>query len=207
MGSDGSWEMTLWCRPCNFMNPVFSLTSSGEAHNLRDKKILYVEKTWATHLWKSTIKITECAFKLSPLVLFLRIFKAFILGLKLKSFGAGPLGESGFPGGASGEVVKNPPVKAGDTGDTDSFPGSGRSPERGNGNSLLYSCLENLMTRGAWLPTVHRVTKSDTTELCWRIQWNLWMFYPGKCTWVFASILWKGFRDFADILKPSVDSD
>ena len=30
------------------------------------------------------------------------------------------------------------------------IPGSGRSPEGGNGNPLQYSCLENSMDRGAW---------------------------------------------------------
>ena len=40
--------------------------------------------------------------------------------------------------------------------------GSGRSPGKGNGNSLQYSCLENAMDRGAWWATVHRVTKSWT---------------------------------------------
>ena len=45
----------------------------------------------------------------------------------------------GFPGGS---VVKNPSVNAGDLG---SIPGSGRSHEEGNGNSLQYSCLENPM--------------------------------------------------------------
>ena len=46
----------------------------------------------------------------------------------------------GFP---SGTVVKNPPVKAGDTGDACSIPGLGRSPEGGNGYPLQYSWLEN----------------------------------------------------------------
>ena len=32
---------------------------------------------------------------------------------------------------------------AGDTGDTGSIPGSGRSSEEGNGNPLQYSCMEN----------------------------------------------------------------
>ena len=47
----------------------------------------------------------------------------------------------GFP---DGSVVKNPPANAGDT---DSIPGSGRSPGEGNGNLLQYYCLENSMDR------------------------------------------------------------
>ena len=35
-------------------------------------------------------------------------------------------------------------------GDLDSIPGSGRSPGKGNGNPLQYSCLENSMDRMAW---------------------------------------------------------
>ena len=47
----------------------------------------------------------------------------------------------------AGSVVKIPPASAGDLG---SVPGLGRSPGEGNGNPLQYSCLENLMDRGAW---------------------------------------------------------
>ena len=43
------------------------------------------------------------------------------------------------------------------------FHGSGRSPGGGHGNPLQYSCLENLMDRGAWLDTVHGVSELDTT--------------------------------------------
>ena len=46
--------------------------------------------------------------------------------------------------------------------DLASIPGLGRSPGEGNGNPLQYSCLENPMDRGAWLATVHGVTKSRT---------------------------------------------
>ena len=35
-------------------------------------------------------------------------------------------------------------------------------PGEGNGNPLLYSCLENPMDRGAWQTRVHGVAKSWT---------------------------------------------
>ena len=41
-------------------------------------------------------------------------------------------------------MVKNPPANTGDMG---SIPGLGSSSGEGNGNLLLYSCLENLMNR------------------------------------------------------------
>ena len=63
----------------------------------------------------------------------------------------------GFPGGS---MVKNLPVNAGDEG---SIPGSGRSPGKGNGNPLQYSCLGKLMDRGAWWATVHEIAESDLT--------------------------------------------
>ena len=65
----------------------------------------------------------------------------------------------GFPGGT---VVKNPPVNAGDTRDVGSVSGLGRSPGRGNGNPLQYSCPENSMNRRAWQATVHGMAKSWT---------------------------------------------
>jgi len=34
--------------------------------------------------------------------------------------------------------------------DPGSVPGSGRSPEEGNGNPLQYSCLENPTDGGTW---------------------------------------------------------
>ena len=48
-------------------------------------------------------------------------------------------------------------------GGASSTPGSGRSPGKGNGNPLQYSCLGNPMERGAWWAVVHGVTKSDRT--------------------------------------------
>ena len=37
-----------------------------------------------------------------------------------------------------------------------------KSPEEGNGNPLHYSCPENLLDRGAWRATVHRIVKGRT---------------------------------------------
>ena len=64
-------------------------------------------------------------------------------------------------------VVKNllDNANAGDVRDTGLIPGLGRSPGGGNGNPLLYSCLENSMDRGAWRAIVHGVAKElDRTE-------------------------------------------
>ena len=47
----------------------------------------------------------------------------------------------------AGSVVKTPPANAGDAGDVGSVLGLGRSPGRGTGNLLQYSCLENTMDR------------------------------------------------------------
>ena len=57
------------------------------------------------------------------------------------------------------QMVKNLTANAGDK---SSFPESGRSPGKGNGNPLQYSCLENPTDKGAWGPTVHGVAKSRT---------------------------------------------
>ena len=47
-------------------------------------------------------------------------------------------------------------------GDPGLIPGSGRSPGEGKSNPLQYSCLGNLMDRGACWATVHGVAKSWT---------------------------------------------
>ena len=60
-----------------------------------------------------------------------------------------------FPGGS---VIKNLPVNIGDMG---LIPGSGRPPGDGNGNPLLYSCLENPMDTGACPATAHGVEKIE----------------------------------------------
>ena len=61
-------------------------------------------------------------------------------GGKMSKLGLG----QDFPGGSDGKAsVYN--VR-----DLGSIPGLGRFPGEGNGNPLQYSCLENLMDRGAW---------------------------------------------------------
>ena len=62
-------------------------------------------------------------------------------------------------------MVKNPPANAGNAGDVDLIPGSGRFLGGGNDHPPQYSCLGNPMDRGAWWATVHRdCTESDITE-------------------------------------------
>ena len=61
----------------------------------------------------------------------------------------------GFPGVSA---IKNSPANAGDVG---SIPGSGRTPGKGKGNPLEYSCLGNPMERGAWQATMHGVAKES----------------------------------------------
>ena len=56
-----------------------------------------------------------------------------------------------FPGGS---VVQNLPANAGDTKDTFSIPGSGRSCGGGSGNPLQFSWGENPMDRGDWWAAV-----------------------------------------------------
>ena len=73
-------------------------------------------------------------------------------------------------------MVKTPPANAEDSGDPGSIPGLGRSPGRGNGNPLRYSCLENPMVRGAWRATVQGVSKSRAQQknepACMQRHWS-----------------------------------
>ena len=64
-------------------------------------------------------------------------------------------------------------------GDTGSISGWGRSPRGGNGNPLLYPCLENPMVRGAWWATVHGVTKA-WTWLKW-LSTHAWLQQKPRC--------------------------
>jgi len=61
---------------------------------------------------------------------------------------------TGFP------VALDSKESACDERDPSLIPGWGRSPGRGKGNPLQYSCLKNPMDREGWWATVHRVAKS-----------------------------------------------
>ena len=61
-----------------------------------------------------------------------------------------------FPNGSDG---KESAYNAGGMG---LIPGSGISPGEGNGNLLWWSCLENLIDRGAWQATVSGIAKRQT---------------------------------------------
>ena len=61
-----------------------------------------------------------------------------------------------LPGGS---YSKESAYNAGDLG---LIPGLRRSSAEESSNPLQYSCLENLMDRGAWRATVHGVTKGRT---------------------------------------------
>ena len=50
------------------------------------------------------------------------------------------------------------------TGGPSLIPESGRFPEKGNDNLILYYCLENSMNRGAWHAAVHDFTELNMTE-------------------------------------------
>ena len=65
-------------------------------------------------------------------------------------------------------MIKNLPANAEEKG---SIPGLGRSPGKGNGNPLQYSCLGKSMDRGAWRATVHEVTWSQTRLSTWDTLW------------------------------------
>ena len=81
-------------------------------------------------------------------------------------------------------MIKNLSLSAGDSGETVSIPGSGRSPGVGNGNSFQNSCLGNAMDRGTWLATVRvvrvRQQRASTVgaEPDRKILQTMWKYFP-----------------------------
>ena len=57
------------------------------------------------------------------------------------------------------------------------------TPREWNGDSLQYSCLENPMDRGAWLATVHGVTKSWTWLSDLSTHTDIFDCHLGACSW------------------------
>ena len=53
----------------------------------------------------------------------------------------------------------------GEAGNTGSIPESRKSPGRGHGNPLQYSCLEKSMDREASWATIYRVTQSEVKSI------------------------------------------
>ena len=81
--------------------------------------------------------------------------------------------QCGFsPGGSDG---KESACNAGNTGDAGLIPGTGRSPGGGHGNLFQYSCLENLIDKGAsrassW--NLKRVRHNQGTENSYTQSWS-----------------------------------
>ena len=114
--------------------------------------------------------------------------------------------DSGLPWWPSG---KESACSAGDKG---SIPGSGRSPGKGNGNSLQYSCLENPMDRGAWWATVHG-SQTVSYNLATRQQQSTWQvlkyfwaeyfkhFPEGLKRWFMQTPTWTGASQVVLVVK------
>ena len=73
------------------------------------------------------------------------------------------------------------PCQAGDMG---LIPGLRRFPGEGNGNPLQYSCLGNLMDRGAWQAAVHGVAKKQMRLSKWT--WALSLLVPLPINVIFS---------------------
>ena len=71
---------------------------------------------------------------------------------------------AGSPGGSDGKA------SACSAGDPGSISGLGRSPGKGNGNPLQYSCLENSTDWGAWLQSMGSQRVGHNTAS------SLWLF-------------------------------
>ena len=77
-------------------------------------------------------------------------------------------------------MVKNLPASAQDMRDAGLIPGSGRPSAEGCGNLLQYSYLKNPIDRGAWWTIVHRIPKSDATEVTEHVHMHIFDVYTSK---------------------------
>ena len=107
---------------------------------------LDVSRKYTSPRWHGTIRVRKMGRKKFDIIQVM-FTGHFIFST---NFYSAPTHIKGFPGGS---VVKNSPANA----DVGSIPGSTRSPGRGHGYPLQYSCPENFMDRGAWRPTAYSV--------------------------------------------------
>ena len=98
-------------------------------------------------------------------------------------------------------VVKNPPANAGDSRDSSSIPGLGRSPGGGHGNPFQYSCLCP-MDRGARRATVHRLqsVRHDWSDLA-----HMLSRLPLRFLWPFQTL--KSIVIPAQLAQPTPSSE
>ena len=101
-------------------------------------------------------------------------------------------GENRLPRWLSGNLPAN-------TGDLGSVPGSGRSPGKGNGNSLQYSCLKNPTDRGAWQAMVHGMTRVGhylAVSFFFNVIFCLFNSFSFLCTLLYTLVLLKSLSWF-----------
>ena len=165
IGTIENLVLTLW------MVVVLSSWSYRKWYGLRIAKGTYAPGSGICTCVKSSGEASSqfedglLSSSLGPLILIdVYIFCFFFTSLELHCLLTGyhialNLGAIRIYGFSGNSVVKNSPANAVDTWDVGSVPGLGRAPGEGNGNPLLYSCLENCMNRGAWQAAVHGITK------------------------------------------------
>ena len=122
-----------------------------------------VPKTNFKELWLCFLPVSHLMF-ISLLHFKLIFCEWYEIGVQFHSFACEYSSLMGLPQWLSSKEFT---CSAGDTGDTGSIPGLERSSGGGHGNPLQYSCLKNLMARGAWKATVHGVAKSRTLLSYW----------------------------------------
>ena len=143
--------------------PVDALSPISIAAKQKQESRFYSEMYRAMKLGLEEKHKQECAESTFLHLPSLKMW-AVIHSTKVYGVGTHTWNGRGGMGGASpvDQLVETPSANLGGTRDMDSIPGSGRSPQVGNGNPLQYSCLENAMDREAWWATAQGISKSQT---------------------------------------------